>query len=66
MVVFEEDAIRPAMPTVETDLPGGSRRLVQKADGITATIVNGQVALEDGIASGNLAGQVIKGPVAKA
>ena len=66
VVVFEEDAIRPAMPTVETDLPGGSRRLVQKADGITATIVNGQVALENGIASGNLAGQVIKGPVTKA
>ena len=26
VVVFEADAIRPAMPTVEKDLPGGSRR----------------------------------------
>ena len=46
--------MRPAMPTVETDLPGGARRLVQKAEGIAATIVNGQVTLEHGKATGNV------------
>ena len=64
LVVFDEDKIRPQMPTVETDLPGGARRLVQKADGIAATIVNGAVAFEDGEATGNFAGQVLKGPLA--
>lgn len=62
LVLFDEKAIRPAMPTVETDLPGGARRLVQKAEGIAATIVNGQVAFENGIATGAHAGQLLKGP----
>ncbi len=50
------------MPTVETDLPGGARRLVQKAEGIAATIVNGQVTLENGVATGNMPGQLLRGP----
>ena len=53
-----------ATPTVEQDLPGGARRLVQKADGIAATVVNGVVAMEDGEPTGNYAGQVLKGPLA--
>jgi N-acyl-D-aspartate/D-glutamate deacylase len=64
LVVFDEERVRPRLPTVEQDLPGGARRLVQKADGIAATIVNGAVALEIGEATGNLAGQVLKGPLA--
>jgi N-acyl-D-aspartate/D-glutamate deacylase len=66
LVLFDEARIKPRMPTVEHDLPGGSRRLVQKADGIAATIVNGQVALEDGEATGRHAGMVLKGPAAAA
>jgi len=49
---------------VEQDLPGGARRLVQKADGIAATIVNGVVALENGEPTGNYAGRVLKGRLA--
>ena len=52
------------MPTVETDLPGGARRLVQKAEGIAATIVNGAVAFENGEATGARAGTVLKGKLA--
>ena len=66
LVVFDEEAIRPRLPTVEQDLPGGARRLVQKADGIAATIVNGAVALEDGEPTGAYAGQVLKGRLAAA
>jgi N-acyl-D-aspartate/D-glutamate deacylase len=66
LVLFDEARIKPCMPTVEHDLPGGSRRLVQKADGIAATIVNGQVALEDGEPTGHHAGMVLKGPAAVA
>ena len=65
LVVFDEARVRPAMPTVETDLPGGARRLVQKAEGITATIVNGQVTLENGQATGNLPGELLRGPGAR-
>ncbi len=64
LVVFDEARIRPRLPTVEEDLPGGARRLVQKADGIAATIVNGAVAFENGETTGDFAGQVLKGPAA--
>ena len=61
LVVFDEKTIRPAMPTVEHDLPGGARRLVQKAEGIAATIVNGAVAFENGVATGECGGRLLKG-----
>ena len=63
LVLFDQERIKPQLPTVEQDLPGGARRLVQKADGIAATIVNGVVAIENGEATGNFAGQVLKGPL---
>ncbi len=64
VVLFEENGIRPRLPTVETDLPGGARRLVQKAEGIKATLVNGAVAFENGEATGTYAGTVLKGRLA--
>jgi len=64
LVLFEENGIRPCLPTVERDLPGGARRLVQKAKGIKATLVNGAVAFEDGEATGAYAGTVLKGRLA--
>jgi N-acyl-D-aspartate/D-glutamate deacylase len=62
LVLFEEDRVRPCLPTVETDLPGGARRLVQKAEGIHATIVNGKITLENGNPTGELGGQLLRGP----
>ena len=62
LVVFDEERIRPRLPTVEQDLPGGARRLVQKADGIAATVVNGAVALEDGESTGAFPGRLMKAP----
>lgn len=64
VLAFDEARIGPRLPTVETDLPGGARRLVQKADGIHATIVNGELAFENGVSTGAFAGQVIKGKLA--
>jgi len=64
LVLFEENGIRPAMPTVEKDLPGGARRLVHKAEGIKATLVNGAVAFDDGEATGAYFGHVLKGKLA--
>jgi N-acyl-D-amino-acid deacylase len=64
LVLFEEDRIRPCLPTVETDLPGGARRLVQKAEGIRATVVNGSMAFENGEATGTFVGEVLKSRLA--
>ena len=64
LVLFEADRVRPHLPKIETDLPGGARRLVQKAEGIRATIVNGVVTLENGESTGSFPGEVIKGPLA--
>ena len=62
LVLFDAARVRPAMPTVETDLPGGARRLVQKAHGIAATVVNGEVTLENGRPTGRLPGSLLRGP----
>ena len=61
LVLFDENGIRPRLPTVERDLPGGARRLVQKAEGITSMLVNGVIAFQDGEATGAYAGSVLKG-----
>ena len=60
VVVFDADTISPRLPTVETDLPGGARRLVQKADGIAATVVNGAVTFRHGASTGVYSGQLIR------
>jgi N-acyl-D-aspartate/D-glutamate deacylase len=65
LVLFDEARVKPAMPTVEADLPGGARRLVQKAEGIAATIVNGEVTLEHGKPTGRLPGALLRGPGAR-
>jgi N-acyl-D-amino-acid deacylase len=62
LVVFDEARVRPAMPSVESDLPSGARRLVQKAEGIAAVVVNGQVTLEQGRATGAVSGKLLRGP----
>lgn len=60
IVIFDEAKIQPCLPTVQTDLPGGARRLVQKAEGIRATIINGCVAFENGDSTGDFPGQLIR------
>jgi len=60
IVVFDPDTVAPRMPEVVTDLPAGARRLRQKADGMRATIVNGQVLLRDNEPTGNLPGRLLR------
>ena len=66
MVVLDPDKVAPRMPTVEYDLPSGARRLKQMADGIAATIINGQVVLRNNEHTGALPGQLLRGPLARA
>jgi N-acyl-D-aspartate/D-glutamate deacylase len=49
------------LPEVRHDLPGGAVNLSQRATGIRATIVNGQVLLRDGVHTGALPGRVLRG-----
>ena len=51
----------PPSQSGPADYPGGTRRLIQRADGMHYTIVNGQVIYEDGRLSGDLPGQVLRG-----
>ena len=46
IVVFDPDRVAPRMPEVVNDLPAGARRLKQFADGIKATVVNGEIGAE--------------------
>jgi N-acyl-D-aspartate/D-glutamate deacylase len=65
LVVFDPDTIAPEMPEVAHDLPATARRLVQRARGIAATVVNGEVLLRDGKHTGALPGQLLRGPLAR-
>ena len=66
IVVLDGEAVAPRMPTVEYDLPAGARRLKQYADGIKATVVAGEIVLQDNEPTGALPGQLLRGPLARA
>jgi N-acyl-D-amino-acid deacylase len=58
--IFDPTTFGPELPEVAYDLPAGARRLVQKSTGMKATIVNGELFIEDGKHTGALAGQLIR------
>jgi len=63
LLVFDPETIAPEMPEVVRDLPAGARRLTQRAHGIAATVVNGEVVLRDGKPTGALPGQLLRSGV---
>jgi N-acyl-D-aspartate/D-glutamate deacylase len=65
LIVFDPDTVAPEMPEVVHDLPAGARRLVQRATGYAASIVNGEVVLRDGKHTGALPGRLLRGPLAR-
>ena len=48
-------------PKVSYDLPAGARRLTQHSKGIHATVVAGQTLFRDGVHTGALPGQLLRG-----
>jgi len=64
VIVFDPARITPELPKLEYDLPAGARRLKQKASGLLATVVNGQVVLRNNERTGALPGQLLRGPLA--
>jgi N-acyl-D-aspartate/D-glutamate deacylase len=65
IVVFDPERIIAEMPEVVDDLPAGARRLVQRARGVAATVVNGQTLLRNGKHTGALPGNLLRGPLAR-
>jgi N-acyl-D-amino-acid deacylase len=65
LVVFDPDTIAAEMPELVDDLPAGARRLVQRARGVAATVVNGEVLLRDGKHTGAFPGRLLRGPLGR-
>ncbi len=60
--VIDFDALKLLKPWLAFDLPAGGKRLLQKAEGYTATIKSGVVTFRDGAMTGALPGIVVRGP----
>jgi N-acyl-D-aspartate/D-glutamate deacylase len=60
--VIDFGALQLRSPELVFDLPAQGRRMIQKADGYRATIVSGAVTFENGEATGELPGKLIRGP----
>ena len=59
--VIDLDHLHLYAPEVVHDLPTGGRRLIQRADGYSATIVSGQITRRDGFATDCLPGRLVRG-----
>jgi N-acyl-D-aspartate/D-glutamate deacylase len=62
--IFDPATIGPAVPTLVKDLPGGGRRLEQRSTGFRATLVSGEVTVDDGKPTGATPGQLIRNRIA--
>jgi len=59
--VVDLEHLNLRLPEMVFDLPGGARRLVQRADGWKATICAGEVTLEDGEHTEARPGRLVRG-----
>src|SRR5690606_4231156 len=59
--VIDLDRLKLHLPEMRYDLPLGSGRLEQRADGYEATLVAGEVTYRNGEPTGRLPGRLIRG-----
>jgi N-acyl-D-amino-acid deacylase len=59
--VIDFDALSLALPELVHDLPGGARRLIQRADGYKSTFVAGEETMRDGEETGARPGKLVRG-----
>lgn len=64
LVLFDPDRLAVGPAQMVDDFPAGTSRLVYTAEGYHATIVNGRVVVQDGKATGERPGQVLRRGVA--
>lgn len=62
--IIDYENLRFETPKMVFDLPAEGRRLVQDASGYIATIVSGEIIVENGKPTGALPGKLIRGPQA--
>ena len=62
--VINPDQLGMEVPHTQFDLPAGGRRLMQRANGYTATIVSGTPVYRQGVATDALPGRLVRGPQA--
>ena len=58
--VLDTDAVRPLPVEIVFDLPTDAKRIIQRADGFVATIVDGEVVQRAGVDTGARPGRVIR------
>ena len=58
--ILDVDRVEERQPTVVRDFPHGKSRLIQRASGYKATLVNGQVILRDDEHTGSRPGRVLR------
>jgi N-acyl-D-amino-acid deacylase len=61
VTIFDPKTIKACAPEWADDYPAGTKRLIQRSEGICQTIVNGRVIYEDGKLSGEMPGAVLRG-----
>lgn len=62
--IIDYENLRFETPKMVFDLPAEGRRLVQDASGYVATIVSGEIIVENGKPTGALPGRLVRGPQA--
>ena len=60
IAVFDAATVNALEPEYVQDLPGNETRMIQNAAGVPYTIVNGEIVIENGAATGALPGKVLK------
>ena len=60
VVIFDPDTVKPLPESIVHDFPANGWRVKEPAQGIMATIVNGEVLLENGEHTGALPGKVAR------
>jgi N-acyl-D-amino-acid deacylase len=60
MVVFDPATINTLEPEYVQDLPAHETRMIQRSSGVHHTVVNGEIVIENGAATGACPGQVLR------
>jgi len=58
--VVDMDRLALLRPVMQSDLPAGGRRLVQRAEGYVATLVAGQIVADDGVLTRARPGRLVR------
>jgi N-acyl-D-aspartate/D-glutamate deacylase len=58
--VFDPETVAPSVPVLVDDLPAGGRRLEQRSVGFLATVVGGEITIDQGRPTGAAPGRLLR------